>query len=136
MALLSSSPLFAGLLLSYINQTTTLEPASATSSPKSEEWKVLQNAIATLRGEIEKLKAENLELMKELDSSKAFRSHFSSLEALNTTQQDDIKSLRAELTKAKENHDRLTVDYNAEKTALQIRVLDLEVRLDSRPIIE
>jgi len=135
-ALLSSNPLFAGLLLSCVNQATALEPASATPSPESEEWKVLQNAIATLRDEIEKLKSENLELTKELESSKAFRSQVSSLEAVNTTQQDDIKSLRMELAEAKENHDRLTVDYNAEKATLQIRVLDLEVHFDSCLIIE
>ena len=72
MALLSSSPLFAGLLLSYVNQATAPEPASATPFPESEEWEVLRNAISTLREEIEKLKLENLGLTKELESSKAF----------------------------------------------------------------
>jgi len=129
-ALLSSSPLFARLFLSYVNQTTALEPASATPSPESEEWKVLQNVIAILQEEIEKLKSEGLELTKELESSKAFRSQVSSLEAANTTQRDDIGSLRAELAEAKESHDRLMVNNNAEKAALQTRILDLEVRLD------
>jgi len=41
-----------------------------------------------------------------------------------------------ELAEAKENHDRLIVDYNTEKAALQIRVLDPEVSLDSCLIIE
>jgi len=135
-ALLSSSPLLAGLFVSYANQATAPEPASATPSPESEEWKVLQNAIVTLREEIEKLKSENLELVKELGSAKAFRSQVSSFEVVNTTQQDDIKSLRAELVEAKDKHDQLMADSNAEKAALQIRVLDLEVCLDSCMIIE
>jgi len=135
-ALLSSSPLLAGLFVSYANQAAVSEPASATPSPESEEWKVLQNVIVTLQEAIEKLKLENLELVKELGSAKAFRSQVSSLEAVNTTQQDDIKSLRAELVEAKDKHDQLMVDFDVEKAALQIRVLDLEVCLDSCMITE
>jgi len=129
MALLSSSPMLASLFVLYAKQAAVLESAPATPPPESEEWKALQNTTATLREEIK-------ELTKELESAKAFRSQVSSLEAINTTQQDDIKFLRAELAGDKERYDQHMVDSNAEKTALQIRVLDLEVCLDPRPTIE
>ena len=134
--LLSSSPLLASLFVSYANQVTALESVSATPSPESEEWKALQNAITTLEEEIEKLKSENIELTKGLDSAEAFRSQVSSLRAVNATQQDNIESLRVEFTETKETYDRLVVDSNAEKATLQIRVLDLEVCLDLCLIIE
>ena len=129
--LLSTSPLLTGLFVSYVNQVAALESASATPSPESEEWKTLQYTIVTLQKEIEKLESVNLEVMGGLEaaeaSREAFRSHVSSLKEVNTTQENDIKILRAELAEAKENYDRLLVDSNAEKAALQIRVLDLEV---------
>ena len=106
-ALLSSSPLLAGLFVSYANKAAAL----ATPSPESEEWKGLRNTIVTSREKIEKLKSENLKVTEGLE--------------------DDIKSLRAELTKAREKYDRLMVDSSAEKAAFLIQVLDLEVCLDS-----
>jgi len=136
MSLLSSSPMLASLFVLYAKQAAILESTSATPSPKSEEWKALQNTTATLREEIRELNSENLELAKELESAKAFRSQVSSLETINTTQQDDIKFLRAELAGARERCDQHTVDSNAEKAALQIRVFDLEVCLDSCLVIE
>jgi len=133
-ALLSSSPLLSSLFVSYANQAAALESASATPSPESEEWKALQNGIATLQEEIEKLKSENLETVKWLESAEAsreaFRSQVLSLKDVNTTQQDDITSLRTELAEAKEKYDRIMVDSNTEKTTLQVQVLDLEVCLD------
>jgi len=134
--LLSSSPLLASLFVSYANQATALESASATPSPESEEWKDLQNTIATLEEEIKKLKSENFELTKGLELAEAFRSQVLSLKAVNATQQDEVESLRVEFAEVKEKYDRLMVDSNAEKAALQIRVLDLEVRSESRLIIE
>jgi len=74
--------------------------------------------------------------MKELESAKAFRSRVSSLKAVSTTQQDNIKSLRAELAGAKEKYDQHMADSDADKAALQVRVLDLEVCSDLRLIIE
>jgi len=134
-ALLSSSPLLTSLFVSYANQAAALESASATPSPESEEWKTLQNAIVTLQKELEKLESANLEVTNGLEaaeaSREAFRSQVSSLKEVNTTRENDIKSLGAELAEAKENYDRLMVDSNAEKAALQIRVLDLEVRSGS-----
>ena len=135
MALLSSSPLLASLFVSYANQAAALESASATPSPESEEWKGLQNTIITLQEEVKKLKSENLETVEGLEvaeaSQEAFRSQVLSLKEANTSQEDDIRSLRAELVEVKENYDRLMVDSNAEKSALRTRVLDLEVCLDS-----
>jgi len=132
-ALLSSSPLLSSLFVSYANQAAAFEAASATPSPESEEWKALQNAIVTLREGIEKLESENFKVTEGLDaaeaSREAFRSRVLSLKEVNTTQENDIKSLRAELAEAKEKYDRLMVDSGAEKATLQIRVLDLEVRL-------
>ena len=140
MALLSSSPLLASLFVSYANQAAVLESASATPSPESEEWKALQNTITILQGDIEKLKSENREVTEGLEateaSREAFRSQVSSLKEVNATQQDDIKSLRAELTEAKEKYDRLLVNSNSEKAALQAQVLDLEVRLELRLMMD
>ena len=135
MALLSSSPLLASLFVSYANQAAALESASATPSPESKEWEALQNTVSTSQEEIEKLKSENIEMVEGLkaakDSREAFRFQVSSLKEVNTTQENEIKSLRAEVIEAREKHDQLMVDSNAEKAALQIWVLDLEVRLDS-----
>ena len=131
-ALLSSSPLLTSLFVSYANQVAALESASATPSPESEEWKGLQNTIVTLREGIEKLESENIKVTEGLEaaevSREAFRSQVSSLKEVSTTQENDIRSLRAELAEAKENYDRLMVDSNVEQAALQVRVLDLEVR--------
>jgi len=132
MSLLSLSPLLASLFVSYANQVAALESASATPSPESEEWKALQNTIDALQDEIKKLKSENVEVTEGLEgaeaSREAFRSQVSSLKEVNATQQDDIKSLRAELAEAKDKYDRLLVDSNAEKAALQVQVLDLETQ--------
>ena len=136
MALLSSSPLLVSLFVSYANQAAALESASATPSPESEEWKVLQNTTGALREEVGKLKSENFERAEELraaaDSQEAFRSQVSSLKQVNTTQRDDIKSLRAELADAKDNYNRLLANSNTEKVALQGRVLNLEVHPEFR----
>jgi len=135
MALLSSSPLLASLFVSYANQAAAFESASTTPSPESEEWKGLQNTIATLQEEIKKLGSDNLEMVEGLEaaeaSQEAFRSQVSSLKEVNMSQENDIKSLRAELTETKEKYGRLMVDSVAEKTALRNLVLDLEVRLDT-----
>ena len=60
----------------------------------------------------------------------AFRSQVLSLEEVNTTQRDDIKSLWAELFEAGDKYDRFEEDSSAEMTTLQAQVLDLEVRLE------
>ena len=131
MALLSSSPLLSSLFVSYANRAAALESASSTPSPESEEWKTLQTTIAELREENGELKSESLEVTGKLEaavaSQEAFRSQVLSLKEINTTQQDDIKSLRAELTEAEDNYDRFMVDSNMEKASLQVQVSDLEV---------
>jgi len=135
MALLSSSPLLASLFVSYANQAVAFESASATPSPESEERKVLQNTIVTLQDGISKLKSENLGMAKGLEvaraSQEALHSQVSSLKDVNTSQENDIESLRAELFETKERYDRLTVDSDAENATLRSLVSDLEVRLDS-----
>ena len=135
MALLSSSPLLASLFVSYANQAAALESASTTPSPESEEWKGLQDTIATLQEEIKRLKSENLEMEEGLEaaeaSQEAFRSQVASLKEVNMTQQDDIKSLRAELAEARDKYDRLVANSNVEKAALQDQVFDLEVCRES-----
>ena len=139
MSLLSLSPLLSSLFVSYANRVAALESASATPSPESEEWKALQTTITALREENEKLRLEAREIAEKLEvagaSQEAFRSQIASLKEVNTTQQDDIKSVRAELSGAKDKYDRLKVDSDAEKAALEAQVLDLEVRLESSPIV-
>lgn len=130
MGLLSSSPLLASLFVSYANQAAALDPD--VPSTESEEWKALENTIARLQEEVDRLKPENLEMAEKLGaaaaSQEAFRSQISALKDVNTSQQDDIKSLREELLEAKGEYDRLLVESNAEKAALQNKVSDLEVR--------
>ena len=132
-ALLSSGPLF-------VSQVAALEPASATPSPESEEWKNIQNTIVTLREEIKKLRSENLEMAGGLEvaeaSLEALCSHVLSLKEANATQTDDIKTLRAELIEADVKYDRLVMDSNAERAALRVQVLDPEVRSDPCLIVD
>ena len=131
MSLLSLSPLLSSLFISYANRAAALESASATPSPDSEEWKALQATVTALREENEKLKSETHEMAGNLKaveaSQEAFRSQVSNLKAANTTQHDDIASLRAESSEVKNKYDRLTVDSNAQLAALQVQVSDLEV---------
>ena len=130
MSLLSSSPLLASLFVSYANQAAVLE--SDIPSTESEEWKALENTISRLQEEVDKLTPENGEMKGKLEaaaaSQEAFRSQISALKGDNTTQQDDIRSLRGELLEAKSKYDQLAVDSNVEKDALKDRILDLEVR--------
>jgi len=133
MSLLSLSPLLSSLFISYASRAAALESTSATPSLESEEWKALQTTITILQEENDKLKSTNREMMGKLAaaeaSQEAFRSQVSSLKEVYTAQQDDIKSLQEELVEARGRYDRLVVDSNAEKAALQIQVLDLEVGL-------
>ena len=90
-----------------------------------------------MREENEKLKSETRETAEKLeaaeDSQDAFRSQVSSLKEVNAAQQDDIKSLWAELFEAGDKYDRLVEDSNMEKSTLQVQVLDLEVRFEYCP---
>ena len=132
MSLLSLSPLLSSLFISYADRATALESALATPSPESEEWKVLQATVTALREENEKLKLEAREMAGKLEAAEAthgaFRSQVSNLKQVNTIQQDDIASLRAESSEARSKYDRLVVDSSAQVTALQTQVSDLEVR--------
>ena len=131
MSLLSLSPLLSSLFISYADRAAVLESASTTPSSESEEWKILQATISALREENEKLKSETCEVAGKLEAAEASQEAFYSqvlyLKEVNTAQQDDIRSLRAELVEAKDQRDRLVVDSNEERAALQTRVLDLEV---------
>lgn len=104
---------------------------SLETSQRDQERKALQTIIATLQEEIEKLKSESLEMVGRMGVVAASREEFSaqvsSLIEVNTSRQRDIKSLRAELAEAKDKYDQLIADSNAEKAALHIRLLDLEV---------
>lgn len=130
-ALLSLSPLLSSLFVSYANRAAALESASSTPSSDIDERKLLQDAVAALREENEKLRSENLETAGKLEaaaaSQEAFRSQVSSLKEVNATQQDDIRSLRAQLVEANGKRSQLVADSNAQKAAFEIQVLDLEV---------
>jgi len=132
MSLLSLSPLLSSLFISYANRVAALESASAIPSPESEEWKTLQTTVATLREENERLESETRETAGKLEaaeaSQEAFRSQVLSLKEVNTTQQGDINSLRAELSEAEDKYSRLMVDLKAEKANLQVQVMDLEAQ--------
>ena len=131
-ALLSSSPLLTSLFVSYANQAAAL--GSASPSTESEEWKALEDTISSLREEVDKLKPENVDMEEKLKaaaaSQEAFRSQVSGLKETNTTQQDEIKSLRAELLEAGGKFDRLLMNSNAERATFQARISNLEVCLE------
>ena len=133
MSLLSLSPLLASLFLSHANRAAALDPAPATSSPESEERKALRETITMLLEENQKLKSETREMARKLRateaSQEAFRSRVSSLKEANSTQLDNISSLQEELVEVEDEYDRYMADSNAEKAALRIQVLDLEVHL-------
>jgi len=132
MSLLSLSPLLSSLFISYANRVAALESASGAPSPEGEEWKTLQTTIAILRKENERLESETHEMAGNLDvaeaSREAFRSQALSLKEINATQQDDVNSLRAELSEVKDKYDRLAEDSITERAALQVQVLDLEAQ--------
>ena len=136
MSLLSLSPLLSSLFISYANLAAALESTPATPSPDGEEWKALQATVTALQRENETLKSDNCEMAGKLGTAEAsqdaFHSQVSYLKDANTAQQDDIRSLRAELVEARDRHDRFVEDSNTKRAALQTRVLDLEV---SRNII-
>ena len=123
--LLSLSPLLSSLFVSYAHRAAALESTSSTHSTESEQ-KAHQTAVAAFREENERLKLENLDVARRSEavaaSQETFRAHISSLKEVIATQQNDIKSLRAELVEGREKHDRLVV----ERAALQIQVIDLE----------
>lgn len=132
MSLLSSSPLLSNLFVSYANRAADFESTCATPSPEGEEWKVLRDGLAAMREENRKLKLENREMARDLEaagaSHEAFRSQVSSFKEVNTTQQSEIKSLRADLDKLEDLYDRLKRDSAAEKTDRQTQISDLEAQ--------
>lgn len=132
MFLLSLSPLLSSLFVSYANRAASHESTSSTPL-ESEEWKILQNSITTLREENEKLQSENREIFQKLEAAQASqegsRSHISSLGQVNAAQQNEISSLRKELVESKDLYERVMKDCNAEKAAYQTRISGIEVRL-------
>lgn len=130
MALLSLSPLLAGLFVSYANRAAAFGTTPATPSP---EQNGLQDTITMLQGEIKKLQSDIHKVAEAL--GRAEGPQILPLRQVNTIQEDSINSLRAELIETKNKYDRLMVDSNAEETALRYQILDLEVSLD-RCLIE
>ena len=124
MLLLSSSPMLASLLLSYSNRTET------------ERRRSFRGTIIKLLEENQRLKSEAIGVVQRLKATKAsqkvVRSQVLSLKEASTTQQDTINSLREELDEVEDKYDRLMTDANAEKAALHVQVLDLEVHFQSR----
>jgi len=139
MSLLDLSPLLADLFLSYANRAAALEPEPATSSPESEERKALREIITALLEENQKLKSETRGMVRKLRatevSKEVLRSRTSSLKEANTSQLDDISSLRGELVQVEDEYDRFMADSGAERAALRVEVLDLEVRLSSSLVV-
>jgi septal ring factor EnvC (AmiA/AmiB activator) len=126
MSLLSLSPLLSSLFISCADRVVALEPTPATPSPEREERKTPRTTITTLQEENEKLKLETHEMMGKLEAAETLQETLSRTLRRSARQND---SLRAELAEAEARHDRLTVDFNAERAALQIRVSNLEVSL-------
>lgn len=134
LSLLSLSPLLSSLFVSYASRAGARGSLSATAFADSEEWKTLQDTIATLREENEKLKLETREMVRKLEMAEAsqemLRSQVSSLNEANMAHQEDVKSLRAENVETKEKYNRIVADLEAEKATLKVQISDLEVDLE------
>lgn len=130
LSLLSLSPLLSSLFLSYARRASGHGSASATASADSEEWKVLQNTIKSLREENEKLRVNSREMIRKLEMSEAsqamLRSQVSSVNEANGTYRDDINTLRAELIELRIKYGRILKDSEAEKNALKVQISDIE----------
>lgn len=87
--------------------------------------------MSAFREENEKLRSETREIAARLEAAEAsqevLRSQISSLEEVNTSQREDVNSLRAQVSEAQLKYDRLVEDSNAEKAALKVQISDLEV---------
>jgi len=131
MSLLSLSPLLSSLFVSYANRVVALESASSTPSPESEEWRTFQTTIATLREENSKFESENCEMATKLEvaiaSQEAFRTQVAALKEDVEVQQDRYWVLAERCSESNDKYNQLVVESNAEKTAFQAQVLDLEV---------
>lgn len=131
MSLLSLSPLLSSLFVSYASRASGRMSGSVTTTSDSEEWKVLQDTITSLREENEKLKLEAREMVRKSEMSEAsqemLRSQVSSLNETNAAHREDIKFLRAELVEVKENYNQVVTNSEAEMAALRVKVSDLQV---------
>ena len=87
-----------------------------------------------MQEENKKLKSENREIAERLEvaeaSQAAFRSQVSSLKEVNTTQKNDIRSLRAEAVEARDQYNQFVMDSNTEKAVLRVQVSVFEVGLE------
>lgn len=139
MSLLSLSPLLSSLFITYATRASSTRSASTSPSPESDEWKSLQDTIATLREENEKLRSDIQGMNGRLEAAEAsqeeFRSLGSSLREINATREEEIKSLRVQVFEAQHKYNRLVEDSNAEATALKVQVEELQVSLGSRLIV-
>lgn len=131
MSLLSMSPLLSSLFISYATRAAVIGSCNISPPPESGEWKSLQDTIAALQEENEKLKSEIHHMAGKLETAETPREVFHSLKEVNATQEEDIRSLRAQVFEAKHSYDRLVEDSNAEKAALKVQISDLEVGLQS-----
>jgi len=131
-SLLSLSPLLSSLFISYATRATALRSTSTTPPSESDEWKTFHDTIATLQEENEKLKSEAHETATRLEAAEAsqeeLRSQVLALKEVNTTQEGDIKSLRAQVSEAQRKYDQLVEDSNAEKAALKAQISDLQTQ--------
>jgi FtsZ-binding cell division protein ZapB len=135
-SLLSLSPLLSSLFISYATRAAALGSTPTTPPSETDEWKSLQDTITVLQEENEKLKSETREMAARLEaaevSQEELRSQVLPLKEANTTQQEDIRSLRVQASEAEHKYNRLVEDSNAEKVALKVQISDLQVCLQSR----
>ena len=136
MSLLSLSPLLSSLFIAYATRASAAGSAATSPSSESGEWKSLQDTITALQEENEKLRSEVHGMKGRLEAAEAsqeeFRSQVSSLGEVNTTQEEEINSLRAQVSEAQHKYNRLAEDSNAEVAALKAQISDLQVGVGSR----
>ena len=142
LSLLSLSPLLSSLFISYATRAGSAgsTPSTYSPSPESDEWKSLQDTVTILTEENEKLKSEIREIAGKLEVAEAFqevlRSQVSSLKDLNANREEDVVSLRTQVSEAQQKCDRLAEDSNAQKAALKVQVSDLEVGSELCSIVD
>ena len=74
------------------------------------------------------MKSEARGMVRKLETAEAPRDQISFFEQAKTTQEDEIRSLQAELVEVEDKYDQLMMDSNLEMATLRMQVLDLEVR--------
>ena len=128
--LLSLSPLFSSLFISYANRTAALELATSTPSHERKDRKTLQATVAALREKNDELESENHDMAGKSEaaagSQEAFRTLVAALKEDVEDRQNGLRTLKEQYAEGNGRYSRLVIESAAEKAVFQAQVLDLE----------